>query len=430
MDRNNGYIDVTSFVSRNRFTGIQRLLGTVLRNNRVFKLALYKDSAFYVLNQTPKFASKSRSSLSQRALSLTLVWSVVASLRNFPVLEPVFQFLRRVATLIFESKISNNFVNAEPTSAKQEVSASGSDLWLLDVPRDLGHIEALESFVDEAGTSLHIYLYDLIPVEPSELGGESVSSRDQLLYRRYLQLACKAKTILFLSMYTQERFEHYLEGQGLSTTATKKVLYPAWDERFEGVGGRHEPSASTRLANFLFREPEKKIVFAVAPLSKRKNLRPAIQAVRRILARESFLKLIVLAPGTASPDFWTVWELWSAKRKFPGNIHFEPSVSESELHECYSKAHICVVPSKLEGFGLPIIEAANFGCHVISSDIEVFREISTMVPIHFAAADDSAAWEDKILELVRMDRPHRISGKSVLPSGSEVVRIMEELTWK
>lgn len=41
----------------------------------------------------------------------------------------------------------------------------------------------------------------------------------------------------------------------------------------------------------------------------------------------------------------------------------------------YAHAEALVHPSKEEGFGLPLLEAAYFGCPVIASDIPVFREI-------------------------------------------------------
>lgn len=48
---------------------------------------------------------------------------------------------------------------------------------------------------------------------------------------------------------------------------------------------------------------------------------------------------------------------------------------DSFLQKCYMKASYLIYPSKLEGFGLPILEAISVACPVIASDISVFREL-------------------------------------------------------
>ncbi len=51
------------------------------------------------------------------------------------------------------------------------------------------------------------------------------------------------------------------------------------------------------------------------------------------------------------------------------------NVSDSQLSLIYSKALLFVCPSLYEGFGIPLIEALSFGCPVLCSDIQVFKEI-------------------------------------------------------
>jgi glycosyltransferase involved in cell wall biosynthesis len=51
------------------------------------------------------------------------------------------------------------------------------------------------------------------------------------------------------------------------------------------------------------------------------------------------------------------------------------SVSDYELYKLYSSASMLVVTSKMEGFGLPILESFSQGTLVLASDIPVFREV-------------------------------------------------------
>lgn len=50
-------------------------------------------------------------------------------------------------------------------------------------------------------------------------------------------------------------------------------------------------------------------------------------------------------------------------------------MNDLELYAWYKGATALIFPSYYEGFGLPIIEAMQFGLPIICSDIPVFREI-------------------------------------------------------
>jgi len=58
-----------------------------------------------------------------------------------------------------------------------------------------------------------------------------------------------------------------------------------------------------------------------------------------------------------------------------GKVRFHHDASFEDLVYFYSHARALIHPSLSEGFGLPVIEAAHFGCQVIASDIPVFREL-------------------------------------------------------
>jgi glycosyltransferase involved in cell wall biosynthesis len=51
------------------------------------------------------------------------------------------------------------------------------------------------------------------------------------------------------------------------------------------------------------------------------------------------------------------------------------SGNDNELSSLYKHANLFIFPSKYEGFGLPLLEAAWQNCPIACSDIEVFREI-------------------------------------------------------
>ena len=107
----------------------------------------------------------------------------------------------------------------------------------------------------------------------------------------------------------------------------------------------------------------KKYILSVATLNKRKNIPMLIDAYNQLDNND--IKL-VLVGGTSTEKF---------KNVDNKNIIFTGYVEDETLKVLYKHALLYVFPSMYEGFGIPIIDAQNFGVPVLCSDIEIFREI-------------------------------------------------------
>ncbi len=55
---------------------------------------------------------------------------------------------------------------------------------------------------------------------------------------------------------------------------------------------------------------------------------------------------------------------------------FLSKLSDDELIEVYDASRVFVFPSKLEGFGIPFIEARSRGLPVVANDIDIFRALT------------------------------------------------------
>jgi glycosyltransferase involved in cell wall biosynthesis len=95
------------------------------------------------------------------------------------------------------------------------------------------------------------------------------------------------------------------------------------------------------------------------------------------------------------------YSLADAARSMPG-IHALGQVSPEELEWLYVHAALVLVPSRYEGFGQPLLEAAARGTPVIASDIPAFRETGEGVA-RFVSAPTGEAWARAIAELAADD---------------------------
>ena len=76
---------------------------------------------------------------------------------------------------------------------------------------------------------------------------------------------------------------------------------------------------------------------------------------------------------------WHVEALINRLRTHPevgGRLLWLEGVSDEFLGQIYSTSTCLIVASKGEGFGLPLIEAAQHGLPIIARDLPVFREVA------------------------------------------------------
>lgn len=113
----------------------------------------------------------------------------------------------------------------------------------------------------------------------------------------------------------------------------------------------------------------------------KKNLKAAIWA-----SNEAGLLLLVVGPriprsGSVCPE---------ESRTAGGRCRYLGYVSTPDLSALYSAATALVIPSYVEGFGLPAIEAMRCGCPVIASNAPALLEVCGGAAIHVPARDTSA----------------------------------------
>ena len=117
--------------------------------------------------------------------------------------------------------------------------------------------------------------------------------------------------------------------------------------------------------------PSRPYFLYVGTVEPRKNVPAAIEAWRRV--RESHDVDFVIA-GRRRSDGPVITEE-------PG-LRILGEVPNEELPALYSGAIACVYPTEYEGFGLPVLEAMQCGCPVITSLDPAVMEVSAGAAIH------------------------------------------------
>jgi glycosyltransferase involved in cell wall biosynthesis len=145
---------------------------------------------------------------------------------------------------------------------------------------------------------------------------------------------------------------------------------------------------------------EPPFVLAVGALHPRKGLDVLVEA---FAANAGVLHRLVLA----GPDAGYGRELRArmAAMGQHSRLALLGPVTDGELAWLYREATALAFPSRAEGFGLPLVEAAAAGLPVVASDLPVLREVAGDAAV-FVVAGDAAAL-GQALVAVATDEPLR-----------------------
>jgi glycosyltransferase involved in cell wall biosynthesis len=139
--------------------------------------------------------------------------------------------------------------------------------------------------------------------------------------------------------------------------------------------------------------------------------RPYFVAVGTIEARKNHLLLLKLwkrlvdEMGEAAPILLIIgqrgWEAEAAhaildcSAGLKGRVRELAACSDEKLAGWLSNARALLMPSFVEGFGLPVVEALQLGTPVIATDLPVYREVVGDIPTYLPP-DDAQAWEQAV----------------------------------
>jgi glycosyltransferase involved in cell wall biosynthesis len=186
------------------------------------------------------------------------------------------------------------------------------------------------------------------------------------------QAAHKAKHIITVSHATKEEITDHLHVSEDKISVT-----------YEGVEDSlklQEPSGGSLGQNTKLPLKYQKYLLYVGNAYPHKNLDRLIDAFKIISKEFPDVELVLVGK---EDYFYHRLQEKVKSLELEKQVIFTGFVSERELRQYYTKAIATIVPSLMEGFGLPGLEAMQEGCLVLASDIPSFREIYQKAAVYF-----------------------------------------------
>jgi glycosyltransferase involved in cell wall biosynthesis len=214
-----------------------------------------------------------------------------------------------------------------------------------------------------------VTVHDLYPYQFPENFGYKQAVFNKLFLQQCLS-QCDAITCV--SQTTWQALSYYfpnLQKQGKLTT----VIYNFVD--FSQVHIKPTPDFQKKF--------EFPFVLCVAQHRKNKNIDLLIKSYDVLKSEKKIdplTRLVLIgSPSTETVALNTLIE----DRSLIESIQMLSSIDDHELCWLYQNCQLFVMPSAVEGFCIPVVEALSFSCNVICSNIDIFKEIGKTDCIYF-----------------------------------------------
>lgn len=158
-----------------------------------------------------------------------------------------------------------------------------------------------------------------------------------------------------------------------------------------------------------YHQPYNRYILYVGNQSDYKNIKRLGDAHQKLLKKYPDLGLILAGKlDTAAKNNQTYFEQQKYK-----NIKFTGFVSDAERDWLFENAEAYIFPSLSEGFGLPGLEAMNYGTPVISSDATCLPEVYGTAAHYFnpTSVNDMTRAIDEVLSDKKLQRRLSTLGK-------------------
>lgn len=180
--------------------------------------------------------------------------------------------------------------------------------------------------------------------------------------------------------------------------------------------------------NLLTADP---LVLLPARLTRRKNVEFALRVMAALRTRRPEAALIVTGPpgphNPANAAYLASLQALRADLGLTGAAHFlyelgengEPLLlTDSEVAELYRMADLLLFPSRMEGFGIPVLEAGLVRLPVFAADIPPVRESAGDLAVRFDPDGSPDAVARTIDEYFSQNHAYRLKR-----------RVLERFTW-
>lgn len=226
-----------------------------------------------------------------------------------------------------------------------------------------------------AGIKVFFVVYDLLPIQFPTYFPPSTEE----FHVRWLRALTKFDGAICISKAVADDYQAWIAENRITVSDTFKIsfFHLGADLNNSSPSKGLPPDAEQALQVFR----ERPTFLMVGTLEPRKGYRQILDAFTLLWqANENINLLIVGKVG------WNISEIADILAKHPEmnkKLFWLKGISDEYLEKIYAASTCLIAASEGEGFGLPLIESAQYGIPLLLRDIPVFREVAGDAAYYF-----------------------------------------------
>lgn len=245
---------------------------------------------------------------------------------------------------------------------------SGDIFFGLDLCHNVRHAGKFIEQLRDAGVRIYFVVYDLLPLQFPTYFPPEIDTH----HNEWMSVAAQGDGVLCISKAVADDVKSWFD-------RVYPLRYRPFSIGWFHLGADIEQSIPTK--GFPEGFDEQVLKFSTAPtilmvgtVEPRKGHLQVLKAFELLWTKGMKVNLVVVGK-----QGWMVDEVahyFASHNRLDQEFFWYSKISDEALLKLYAAADGVVMASEGEGFGLPLIEAAQHGCPVLARDLPVFREVA------------------------------------------------------
>lgn len=279
----------------------------------------------------------------------------------------------------YARKFSQGFINHHKELLCDEPVETGiGDVFL---GLDLQHHVVMRQvpFYDELrrnGVQVHFVVYDLLPVLLPHVFPDGMAG----VHAGWLDVLAQADGVLCISRAVADEMEEWLGVFGPERLRPFKLgWFHLGADMARSVPSKGLPADASHVLNTLSSRPT---FLSVGTIEPRKGQMQTLLAFEQLWDQGVDVNLVMVGKNGWNVDLLV--EMLRSHSERDRRLFWLEGISDEYLEKVYSASTCLIAASEGEGFGLPLIEAAQHNKPIIARDIPVFREVAGENAFYFS----------------------------------------------
>ncbi len=272
-----------------------------------------------------------------------------------------------------------------------------NDIYLaLDLNAHLTHsIHAFHKYLQCVGVKLYFIVYDILLVQRPDWWNEGTS----LLFEKWLESITEVSTgLICISKAVANEVREWMDQNPPKRLSLPEVM------SFH-LGADVENSLPSKgfqeNSEFILNQLTSKLSFLmVGTIEPRKGHKQILEAFEKLWKNGTDINLVIIGK-----EGWLVDDLVKKLRshsELNKRLFWLEGISDEYLEKVYTASTCLIAASEGEGFGLPLIEAAQHKIPIIARDIPVSKEVAGEYAYYFENSKDSNVITDAVKNWLRL----------------------------